>query len=89
MPQPPTEARNDAMGGTGVASSNYLAAALANPALMTRHDGSDDVGLILPGVGAQISDPDNLRDGLERVKPPLTTSAIQRAPATVHDRRPR
>jgi len=28
-----TEARNDAMGGTGVASSDYLAAALANPAL--------------------------------------------------------
>ncbi|PQK77148.1 conjugal transfer protein TraF [Pantoea ananatis] len=63
-----TEARNDAMGGTGVASSGYLAAALANPALMTRHDASDDVGLILPGVGAQISDPDNLRDGLDGVK---------------------
>mgnify|MGYP004706820075 FL=1 len=63
-----TEARNDAMGGTGVASSGYTAAALANPALMTRHDASDDVGIILPSVGAQISDPDNLRDGLDRVK---------------------
>lgn len=63
-----TEARNDAMGGTGVASSNYLATALASPALMARHDASDDVGLILPGVGVQISDPDNLRDGLDRVK---------------------
>ncbi|MFY7114687.1 conjugal transfer protein TraF [Enterobacter cloacae complex sp. SHL020] len=63
-----TEARNDAMGGTGVASSSYTAAALANPALMTRHDASDDVGIILPGIGAQISDPDNLQDGLDRVK---------------------
>ena len=63
-----TEARNDAMGGTGVASSGYTAAALANPALMTRHDASDDVGIILPGIGAQVSDPDNLQDGLDRVK---------------------
>ena len=30
------EARNDAMGGTGVASSHYSAAALANPALLTK-----------------------------------------------------
>nr|WP_310615764.1 conjugal transfer protein TraF [Pantoea cypripedii] len=63
-----TEARNDAMGGTGVASSGYAAAALVNPALMTRHDSSDDVGIILPGIGAQVSDPDNLKDGLDRVK---------------------
>ncbi|MBK0123571.1 conjugal transfer protein TraF [Pantoea sp. S61] len=63
-----TEARNDAMGGTGVASSSYTAAALANPALMTRHDASDDLGIILPGIGAQVSDPDNLQDGLDRVK---------------------
>ena len=63
-----TEARNDAMGGTGVASSGYTAAALANPALMTRHDASDNVGIILPGIGAQVSDPDNLQDGLDRVK---------------------
>lgn len=63
-----TEARNDAMGGTGVASSGYVAAALVNPALMTHHDSSDDVGIILPGIGAQVSDPDNLQDGLDRVK---------------------
>ena len=31
------EARNSAMGGTGVASSHYLAAGWANPALLTRH----------------------------------------------------
>jgi len=63
-----TEARNNAMGGTGVASSGYAAAALVDPALMTRHDASDDIGIILPGIGAQVSDPDNLQDGLDRVK---------------------
>lgn len=63
-----TDARNDAMGGTGVASSGYVAAALVNPALMTRHDASDNIGIILPGIGALVSDPDNLQDGFERVK---------------------
>lgn len=62
------EARNDAMGGTGVASSNYTAAALANPALLTHHQTNDDVGLILPAVGAQVSDPNNLQDGFDNVK---------------------
>ena len=55
-------ARNDAMGGTGVASANYLAAAFYNPALMTRSDASDDVGLLLPVVGAELFDPDDLRN---------------------------
>ncbi|HCL5312222.1 TPA: conjugal transfer protein TraF [Salmonella enterica] len=54
------EARNDAMGGTGVASSHYGAAPLANPALLTKHNGSDDFSLILPSVGAQLSDPDDI-----------------------------
>lgn len=49
------EARNDAMGGTGVASSHYGTAALANPALLTHSGASDDFSLILPSVGAQVS----------------------------------
>lgn len=53
-------ARNDAMGGTGVASSDYLAAAFYNPALLTRSEASDDVGLLLPVVGAELFDPDDL-----------------------------
>ncbi|MBF1995681.1 conjugal transfer protein TraF [Serratia symbiotica] len=63
-----TEARNDAMGGTGVASSGYAAAALVNAALMTHHNTHDHVGVILPGVGVHVSDPDNLQDGLNQVK---------------------
>ncbi|MFJ5317545.1 conjugal transfer protein TraF [Pectobacterium versatile] len=63
-----TEARGDAMGGTGVASSHYSAAALVNPALLTKFDkSSDDFSLILPAVGAQVSDPDNLEDGVDRI----------------------
>ena len=41
------EARNDAMGGTGVASSHYGVAPLANPALLTKHNSHDDFSLLL------------------------------------------
>lgn len=50
------EARNDAMGGTGVASSHYGVAPLANPALLTKHNSNDDFSLLLPSVGAQVAD---------------------------------
>ncbi|EFH7844032.1 conjugal transfer protein TraF [Escherichia coli] len=56
------------MGGTGVASSHYYAAALANPALMTTATASDDFSLILPSIGAQVSDPDHLQDAVDGVK---------------------
>ncbi|KQN46435.1 conjugal transfer protein TraF [Serratia sp. Leaf50] len=62
------EARNDAMGGTGVASSHYGTAPLANPALMSSFGKSDDFSLILPSVGAQVTDPNNMQDGLKQVK---------------------
>lgn len=62
------EARNDAMGGTGVASSHYSAAALANPALLTKAKANDGFALVLPSIGAQISDPDHLEDGADDVK---------------------
>ncbi|EBY8644279.1 conjugal transfer protein TraF [Salmonella enterica subsp. enterica] len=56
------------MGGTGVASSTYGAAALANPALMTHYGDKDDFSLILPSVGVQVSDPDHLQDGVDDVR---------------------
>lgn len=62
------EARNDAMGGTGVASSHYGVAPLANPALLTKHDSSDDISLLLPSVGAQLSDPDDISNKADDVK---------------------
>lgn len=62
------DARNDAMGGTGVASSHYGTAAFANPALLTHFGVSDDFSLILPSVGVQVSDPDHLQDGVDGVR---------------------
>lgn len=62
------EARNSAMGGTGVASSHYGAAALANPALITHYGEKDNFSLILPSVGVQVSDPDHLQDGADGVR---------------------
>lgn len=61
------QARNDAMGGVGVASSKYTAAPLANPALLTAHDESDDFALVLPTVGVLGSDKDRLSDGFDDI----------------------
>ncbi|NDL61495.1 conjugal transfer protein TraF [Acerihabitans arboris] len=63
-----TEARNDAMGGTGVSSSHYGAAALVNPALLTGFGDEDDISIILPAAGGRVSDPDNLQDGIDNVQ---------------------
>lgn len=60
------EARNDAMGGAGIASSNHTAAALANPALMTKYN--TNLKLILPAFGFEFSDPDNIRNDFLKVK---------------------
>ena len=62
------EARNDAMGGVGVASSHYGAAALSNPALLTHSNKDDDFSLILPSIGAQVSDPDKTIDVADDVQ---------------------
>jgi hypothetical protein len=60
-------ARSAAMGGTGVASSEFDAAAGSNGALLTRFDETDDIALILPFVGAEISDKDEVIDTLDDV----------------------
>lgn len=59
------EARNDAMGGTGVASSTYGSAVLANPALMTKATGTDDISVIFPAVGMQLTDKDKILDKID------------------------
>ena len=66
-PQQTDGARNSAMGGTGVASSDYLNAAFVNPAMMTEYSivGDDDWALLLPTIGLLASDPDSLLDDLE------------------------
>ena len=62
-----TEARNDAMGGTGIASANYGSGVLINPALLAKSKPDDNVTVILPTIGAQISDEDNLRDKIDDI----------------------
>ncbi|EGB5946868.1 conjugal transfer protein TraF, partial [Escherichia coli] len=61
------EARNDAMGGTGVASSHYGVAPLANPALLTKAGPEDDFSLLIPSVGGQLSDPGNISDNADKI----------------------
>ncbi|WP_263064759.1 conjugal transfer protein TraF [Dickeya dadantii] len=63
-----SDARNDAMGGTGVASSHYSSAALVNPALLTKFNSHDHVSLILPSVTATVSNPDKIEDKFDSVK---------------------
>ncbi|HBX06844.1 MAG TPA: conjugal transfer protein [Leclercia adecarboxylata] len=62
-----TEARGDAMGGTGVASAYYSSGVLINPALLAKSQAEDDVAIIFPSVGAQISDQDNLQDKIDEI----------------------
>lgn len=62
-----TEARSDAMGGTGVAAGSYGSGALINPALLAKSKPDDSVTVILPSIGAQISDKDNLRDKIDDI----------------------
>ncbi|ROP60240.1 F plasmid transfer operon protein TraF [Enterobacter sp. BIGb0383] len=59
------EARSDAMGGTGVASAHYGSGVLINPALLAKAKPDDDITVILPAIGAQISDKDNLEDEID------------------------
>ncbi len=61
------EARSDAMGGTGVASGSYGSGALINPALLAKAHEDDSVTVILPSVGAQITDKDNLQDQIDDI----------------------
>jgi len=61
------DARNDAMGGTGVASSTWSSAVLANPALMTKAQPEDNVSIILPSAGAQVTDKDKLIDRVDDI----------------------
>ncbi|QLR41403.1 conjugal transfer protein TraF [Enterobacter sp. RHBSTW-00994] len=62
-----TEARSDAMGGTGVAAGSYGSGVLINPALLAKAKPDDGITVILPSIGAQISDKDNLRDKIDDV----------------------
>ncbi len=59
------DARNRAMGGTGVASSHYTSAGFINPALLTMFNSSDTFGIIIPSVGAGAADKEGLVEAIE------------------------
>lgn len=52
------DGRGNGMGNTGVTSANYLLAPFYNPALTAVYNGDDDFGLLLPAIGARVSDSD-------------------------------
>lgn len=63
-----SDGRNDAMGGIGVASSAYSSAAVVNPALVSKWGADDDFSIVLPSVGAQVTDKDKLIDNIDSIK---------------------
>lgn len=52
------DGRGNGMGNTGVASADYLIAPFYNPALGAMYRESDDVGILLPAIGANVRDTD-------------------------------
>ncbi|MEI6897484.1 MAG: conjugal transfer protein TraF [Psychromonas sp.] len=52
------DARGNAMGNTGVASSHYLTAPFYNPALGANFKAHDDFAILLPAIGASFDDVD-------------------------------
>lgn len=59
------DARNDAMGGVGVASSMDNSALLANPALIAK---TNKLSLTIPSLGLQLSDKNHLIDEFKKIK---------------------
>jgi len=59
------DTRSTGMGGIGVSSADHLTAAFHNPALVAKFKDDDDIGILLPYVGVQVQDPDELVDQLD------------------------
>ena len=53
------DARGNAMGNTGVTTSDYLLAPFYNPALTAVYRSRDDFGMLLPAVGINLRDSDD------------------------------
>lgn len=60
------DARNTAMGGTGVASTRYSSAGFYNPAMLTKFKEDDDFSINLFTIGAEVSDKDDLVGATEQ-----------------------
>jgi hypothetical protein len=55
------------MGGTAVASADYLSAGFTNPALLTNYSAEkdDDWGIVVPNIAVSLNDRDNLVDAID------------------------
>jgi hypothetical protein len=55
------------MGGTAIASADYLSAGFANPALLTNYSAEkdDDWGIVVPNIGLSLNDRDDLADAID------------------------
>lgn len=58
------DSRIDAMGGAGTVAGDYLSAGFHNPALAAL-DPHSNFGILLPALGGELRDPDDMIDGLE------------------------
>ena len=81
-------ARNQAMGGTGVASSNPQTAAFVNPAMIRHGAGDQGLSVVVPFVGVFAADQgdladkiDGFQDSLEAVKGLLNAGNLMGADA--------
>ena len=77
------DARNDAMGGVGVASSRYQTAGFANPALLTKFKKGDRFAFILPSVGVRVADEDELIDAIADIQDEFDIAQAALASATI------
>lgn len=60
------DTRSMAMGGAGVAVGDAGSAPLFNPALLSVTRADDRFALVLPTIGVRVSDPDKLRDSIDK-----------------------
>ncbi len=59
------DARTEAMGGAGTATGSYLAGAFYNPALVAIYNRKDDFGIMLPAIGFEYQDINDMRDKVD------------------------
>ncbi|GAM57586.1 traF-related protein [Vibrio ishigakensis] len=59
------DSRSVAMGGTGVASANFMSASFHNPALAAKGESEHNFGMILPTVTASVHDGEGVLDKLD------------------------
>src|SRR5690606_5184909 len=64
-PYMPMDARGMAMGNTGVASAKRAHAPAYNPSLLAQGSEKDDFAILLPQVGVQVSDEQEITDEAE------------------------